>query len=102
MANWVVAYFSSAGTPKTGLSPTVTIRDLENNTVVVSSGAMTEVGGGFYKYNFTLYNSSKDYVCMCDGSSTLSAPERYSLAMAGSGDLVRDYYSMRSLGDKVR
>ena len=101
MANWVVAYFSSAGSPKTGLSPSVTIRDLLNDTVVVSAGAMVEHGGGFYKYNFTLYNSSKDYTCMCDGGSTLSAPERYSPAMAGPGDLVRDYYSMRSLGDKT-
>ena len=102
MANWVVAYFSSSGSPATGLSPSITIRDLANNTIVISSGAMTEVGGGFYKYNFTAYQSGKDYAIICDGGSTLSAPERYSIVMAGPGDLVRNYYSMRSLGDKLK
>lgn len=72
----VSAYFQESGTPKTGLSPTVVIRDLSDNSVVVNGAAMSEVGNGYYKYDFTAHNRAKEYVFLAD-SVTLTGVERY-------------------------
>ena len=40
----VTAYFSEDGLPKTGLSPTLDIIDLSDNSIVVNGEAMSEVG----------------------------------------------------------
>jgi len=69
--------FTSLGVPVTGLSPTIRIRDLSTNTLVVTDAAMTEVGDGFYKYDFTTYDATKQYVIRTDGGATLPAGERY-------------------------
>ena len=79
----VRAYFADNGTPKTGLSPTINIRDMDN-TLVVNGAAMTELADGFYKYDFVTYDSSKDYVVLCDGGVALVGSERY--AIGGSGE----------------
>jgi hypothetical protein len=50
---------------------------------------MTEVGDGFYKYNFAGFNSSKDYSILCD-SVTLSGVERYTYATSEDYGLVTD------------
>jgi len=73
----LTAYFAEGGTPKTGLSPTINIYDLTDNSLVVSAVVMTEVAEGFYKYDFTTYSSSKQYCFICD-SVILDANERYS------------------------
>ena len=57
----ITAYFSEDGSPKTGLSPTLDIIDLSDNSVVVNDGAMSEVGQGWYKYTFAGYDNTKDY-----------------------------------------
>ena len=72
------AYFSEDGSPKTGLSPTLDIIDLSDNSVVINDGAMTEVGQGWYKYTFAGYDNSKDYAILCD-SVTLIGSERYAV-----------------------
>jgi hypothetical protein len=82
----ITAYFSSSGTPATGLTPTVTVRDVSDGSVVVNAQAMTEVGGGDYKYTFAGYDSTKDYVVLCDGGITLVGTERY--AHAGSDEVT--------------
>ena len=74
---WVVAAFTNKGVPETGLSPTVTGYDLSDNSVVINAQSMSEVGGGVYKYDFTTYDSAKDYVYICDGTGTLPDFERY-------------------------
>lgn len=38
---------------------------------------MTEIGNGFYKYDFVAYDNSKNYAILCDGGNTLSDDERY-------------------------
>ena len=48
-------------TPLTGLSATITIRDTNGN-VAVNAQPMTEVGGGWYKYEFTAMDVTKDYL----------------------------------------
>lgn len=79
---WVVAYFTQDGVPATGLSPTIKIRDVESGNIVVDSISMVEKGDGFYGYDFTIYNSTKDYAIVCD-SVTLSGVERYTYASSG-------------------
>jgi len=73
----VVVYFADAGVPKTGLSPTVDIYDVSDNSLDVNDGAMSEIGGGFYKYNFTGHDATKDYAFVADGTSTLGNSDRY-------------------------
>ena len=73
---YVVAYFAESGTPKTGLSPTLEIYDVDAGTKLVNSEAMEEIGGGFYRFNFTLYHEGRTYSVLCD-SVTLTGVERY-------------------------
>lgn len=58
--------FSTNGIPETGLSPTITIRDTSDGSVVVNGAAMTEVGGGAYKYDFS-NDTAKKYSAVMDG-----------------------------------
>ncbi len=51
-----IAYYSAAGTGKTGL--TVTVDVYKNDTQIVTAGAATEIGGGLYRY--TLASGSVD------------------------------------------
>jgi len=73
----ITAFFSDGGTPKTGLSPTIRIRNVDSTALVVTDAAMTEVGDGWYKYNFTSYNEENTYSFRADGTSTLSGSDRY-------------------------
>lgn len=56
----------------TGLSATITIVDISDNSTVVNNAAMTEVWLGFYKYTFAWYSSSKDYLYSCNPNSANS------------------------------
>ncbi len=51
----VTAYFSTSGVATIGLAPTMTIVDVDADSVVVSASAMTELANapGWYKYDFT-------------------------------------------------
>ena len=72
------AYFTYDGEPKTGLSCTVRIRDLSDNSLVITDANMTGVGDGWYKYSFTSYDSTKDYVARAyGGTGTQPAGEKY-------------------------
>jgi len=44
---------------------------------VVTSGSMVHVSNGLYKYEFTAYDDSIDYVFQADGGITLPTTERY-------------------------
>jgi len=72
----IIAFFTNQGTPATGLTPTIDIWEADG-TQVVSGATMTEVGGGFYKYDFTNYDGSKHYCIRADGGPTLPTDERY-------------------------
>jgi hypothetical protein len=85
----VLAFFSEDGAPSTGLSPVVKIRDASNGSIVVNNSAMTEIGDGFYKYNFAAFDTSKDYTIICD-SVTLTGHERYTYATSEDRGLVTD------------
>jgi hypothetical protein len=75
----ITAFFSASGTPETGLSPTVNIRRIDTGALVITAGAMSEVGDGFYKYDFVAYSSSLEYSILCDGTSALTGYDRYAI-----------------------
>ncbi len=77
---WVTAFFQSEGVPVTGLAPSITITDIDTDTVDVSAASMTEVGNGLYKYDFSGFNQAKRYFTICDGGDTLLDPDRYAVA----------------------
>ena len=58
---YITAFFTSSGVPITGLSPTIRIRDVSDNSLLVTDAAMSEIGDGNYKYNFITYDLHKDY-----------------------------------------
>lgn len=72
----IVAYFTDAGSPATGLTPTISVWDL-SGSVIVNAQNMVEVAGGFYSYNFSTYDEDEDYVIRADGGGSLSNSDRY-------------------------
>lgn len=65
---------------ETGLEPTIRIRDLSDNSLVVEDEVMSEVGDGFYKYVFSGYTDNVEYAIRADGGSALG-PARYQYAV---------------------
>ena len=77
-------YFSDAGVPKTGLTPDFEyLKTAENSTDKSGSApAITEIGGGFYKFDITLGTApwdvtTEDLVGVIDGGSSLADVDRY-------------------------
>ena len=82
------AYWESAvGTPMTSpaTAPTIRIRRLDTDALVVTNGDMTEVGDGLYKYAYTDALNSVEYAARADGDPAAAgqSTQRY---QAGSGD----------------
>lgn len=97
---YFVAYFTNSGTPATGLSPTITIWKVSDNSVLVNAAAMTEIAGGFYKYDYGAYDPTVDVVARADGGATLSGYDRYPPGIPRDdieiADKVPDNYFMGS------
>jgi len=77
MPPYVTAFFTNSGIPATGLSPTISIWRTDTGALVINEASMTEIAGGFYKYDFSGYDQSLDYVFRCDGTSSIPNVERY-------------------------
>jgi len=78
MANLEIqARFKNSGVPATGLSPTITIYNRSNKNIPIAGAAMTELADGFYYYDFSGFQPTKDYLFSMDGTATLSGSERY-------------------------
>ena len=78
----VTVNFTSGNTLLAGLSPLVRIYELNptapaSNPVVVDWVAMTEIGGGWYRYTFATYNPIQNYVYTVDGGVALDLSLRY-------------------------
>ncbi len=62
----ITALFTLAGAPKTGLTATVDIWRVSDDSRVVENGAMTELldgaASGFYKHDFAAFDNAEDYV----------------------------------------
>jgi len=84
---YVVSFFTDSGIPKIGLTPTITIIDISDNSTIINAVNMAEVSNGFYKYNFTAYNDTKDYAILSDGGATLENTDRY---IGSSNELFSD------------
>lgn len=72
---WIIVPFYDVSGPVTGLNPTINIKDIETNLLVVS-GTMTDINDGFYTYDFSLYDLTKKYSIFCD-SLILTGSYRY-------------------------
>jgi len=74
-------YFSKSGSPAAGLSPTwLSLYDLSGNDKVSQGPGISEVGGGWYKFELTKGAApwdGEDLVGVIDGGDTLSGAERY-------------------------
>ena len=73
----VLAYFTNNGVPATGLSATVRIRKVSDNSLFVTDQAMTEVGDGWYKYAYSGAVATETYASRCYGGASLPEAERY-------------------------
>lgn len=90
MGRWITANFAlEDGTPATGLTPKVTVRDLEDNSVLVDAASMSEVGGGGYKYWFDTYVDDHIYQVECDGDTT-GLMSKYTMGWSDEPVSLRD------------
>jgi hypothetical protein len=90
---WITTYFTENGTPKTGLTPTVDVWKVSDSSQVITAQAMSEVGGGFYKYFFAGYSAQEEYNVRCDGGVGLINQERYTYA--GNEGFHDDIYEIQ-------
>lgn len=78
----ITTFFSTENeTPASGLIPTITIQEIPSGVVVVNSALMSEIGNGFYSYDFTNFDSSKEYVFLCASNDSNSDPYTYGSTM---------------------
>lgn len=86
----LTTYFDTSGEPVTGLTPIIKIRDIDTGAVVISGATMSEVGDGFYVYDFVGSDITKDYSILSD-SVTLSLKNRYKYSATGEyGDIINN------------
>lgn len=77
MSALITTRFYNAWIPATWLSPVIRIVKESDGSVVIASDAVTEVSGGFYKYEFTGYSPNELYFFSIDWWSTLTWSDRY-------------------------
>ena len=67
------------GAPATGLSPVVYLWEITGTSAVLNGVAMTEhpSAPGWYYYNFTTYNYTKEYVGHVDAGASRPRGTRY-------------------------
>lgn len=80
----IITFFSDKGSPKTGLLPGLTIWD-STGTLHVNNATMTEINGGFYKYEFGGYIDGTDYCFRADGGIILEDTDRY---LSGTNEIT--------------
>jgi hypothetical protein len=95
----IVAFFTESGTPKTGLTPTVRIWDVGEEDLVVEDSPMSELGDGFYFFDFEAYNEEKDYAVRCDAGATLSGADRYTFA--GNESYIDDIWGAQTVNHRI-
>jgi len=84
--------FLENGVPKEGLEPTVVIRDRTAGNTPVNGEAASEVGGGWYEYDYGAGDPTHHYVATFD-SVTLTGPERYAF-----GEWIPDHFTSTKAG----
>ena len=84
----ILTSFTDSGSPKTGLTPIIRIRNASNGALIITDEEMVEIGDGSYTYNFISYDKDISYSIRCDGRGTLSLSDRYTFA--GNESFVED------------
>jgi len=75
---YITAFFTDGFSPETGLSPTISVLRISDDTVIVPGAAMVESTlAGYYYYDFAAYDSTEEYAMVADGGSGLDDIERY-------------------------
>jgi len=92
---WVTAVFLENNVPQTGLSPTIKIYKMSDQSVVVNGAAMSELGDGIYYYDFSAYGEDEDYSIVCDGGVALT--NRYSYSNSAFDDLTTPIAALNTL-----
>lgn len=73
----IISFFTDSGVPAIGLSPLPTIDIWEvttgADTQVITASSMTEVAGGFYKFNFTAYDETKTFAIRSNGGTGITS-----------------------------
>jgi len=85
----MIAQFTTDNVSTTGLSPTVTIVDVADGTVIVNTQAMAAItnAAGWYKYDFATFDATKDYIATADaGVDTVD--DRYPASAVGNDDIA--------------
>ncbi len=91
---WITAFFTEGFSPKTGLSPTLDVYRVADNNQVITGAAMDEIAGGYYKYDFTTYDSAEVYSIVADGGVTLAFMERYKYGGTSSESDIKDILAL--------
>jgi hypothetical protein len=89
MAKFVISPFTINGVPATGLTPTIRIRRVDTNAIV-TTGSMSEVGDGWYKFEFKQYSGTLPYAMRIDGGASVPDGERY--VWTGNDSFVEDVF----------
>ena len=82
--------FTNNGAGRTGLSPTINIYDLFDDSLIVSAAVMNEIAEGGYDYDFAAYDPSKNYFWVADAGATVPNRERYRRGWTGLAGAIPD------------
>ncbi len=75
----IVSLFSENGIPKPGLSPVITIVDIDEDEIIIDEEIMDTLSSMpyLYIYDFITYNAEKNYIIITDGGDSLNNIDRY-------------------------
>jgi hypothetical protein len=83
-----VVFFSNAGAPATGLTPTIGVyKKVSDATDVTPAPTVSEIGGGFYKFSAT---PAEALVVRMNGGGTLSDTDKYKVMQITPNDADLD------------
>ena len=83
-----VVFFSNAGVPATGLTPTIGVyKKVSDGTDVTPAPTVSEIGGGFYKFTAT---PAETLVVRMNGGGTLSDADKYKVMQVTPNDACLD------------
>lgn len=83
-----VVFFSTAGVPATGLTPTIGVyKKVSDGTDVTPAPTVWEIGGGFYKFTAT---PAEALVVRMNGGGSLSDADKYKVMQITSHDADLD------------
>jgi len=88
MSKDVITYFEDdSEEPLLGLTPTIRIRNVADNSLIITDASMEEIGDGAYKYTFASYDSTINYFIRCNAGVAIKG--RYN-AISTNQDLELD------------